>query len=99
MIGKVFALNDLTARDLMTSRVATPSLAGDASLESVQQEILEAPEDAWWVVLGLEVDEVLGIKRGDTGNLFSMKGDTRRAKRQAVQAYLSALNYSSATLG
>ena len=54
MIGKVFALNDLTARDLMTSRVATPSLAGDASLETVRQEILEAPEDAWWVVPGQE---------------------------------------------
>ena len=62
MIGKVFALNDLTARDLMTSRVATPSLAGDASLETVRQEIREAPEDAWWVVLGQEVDEVLGVQ-------------------------------------
>ncbi|WP_398322405.1 CNNM domain-containing protein [Vulcanococcus sp.] len=62
MIGKVFALNDLTARDLMTSRVATPSLAGDASLETVHQQILEAPEDAWWVVLGQEVDEVLGVQ-------------------------------------
>jgi CBS domain containing-hemolysin-like protein len=62
MIGKVFALNDLTARDLMTSRVATPSLAGDASLEAMRQDILEAPEDAWWVVLGQEVDEVLGVQ-------------------------------------
>jgi putative hemolysin len=62
MIGKVFALNDLTARDLMVSRVATPSLPGTASLESVRQEILQAPEDAWWVVLGEEVDEVLGVQ-------------------------------------
>jgi len=62
MIGKVFALNDLTARDLMVSRVATPSLPGTASLESVREEILQAPEDAWWVVLGEEVDEVLGVQ-------------------------------------
>ena len=62
MIGKVFALNDLTARDLMVSRVATPSLSGGASLDSVRQEILEAADDAWWVVLGEEVDEVLGSK-------------------------------------
>lgn len=62
MIGKVFALNDLTARDLMVSRVATPSLSGGASLDSVRQEILEAPDDAWWVVLGEEVDEVLGVQ-------------------------------------
>jgi len=61
MIGKVFALNDLTARDLMVSRVATPSLSGTASLDSVRQEILEAADDAWWVVLGEEVDEVLGV--------------------------------------
>ena len=46
-----------------------------------------------------EVDEVLGIKRDDASNLFSLKGDTRRAKRAAVQAYLAALFYSSATLG
>jgi len=62
MIGKVFALNDLTARELMVARVATPSLPGDASLESVREAILEAPEDAWWVVLGEEVDEVLGVQ-------------------------------------
>ena len=62
MIGKVFALNDLTARDLMVSRVATPSLSGAVSLDSVRTEILEAPEDAWWVVLGEEVDQVLGVQ-------------------------------------
>jgi putative hemolysin len=62
MIGKVFALNDLSARDLMVARVATPSLPGDSSLEAVRQEIIAAPEDAWWVVLGEEVDEVLGVQ-------------------------------------
>jgi CBS domain containing-hemolysin-like protein len=62
MIGKVFALNDLTARDLMVSRVATPSLPGSAPLASVHKDILAAPEDAWWVVLGEEVDEVLGVQ-------------------------------------
>lgn len=62
MIGKVFALNDLTARDLMVSRVATPSLSGAVSLNSVRDQILDAEEDAWWVVLGEEVDEVLGVQ-------------------------------------
>ena len=62
MIGKVFALNDLTARDLMVSRVATPSLSGAVSLQSVRDQILDAGEDAWWVVLGEEVDEVLGVQ-------------------------------------
>jgi CBS domain containing-hemolysin-like protein len=62
MIGKVFALNDLTARELMVARVATPSLSGASSLEAVRDEIIAAPEDAWWVVLGEEVDEVLGVQ-------------------------------------
>lgn len=46
-----------------------------------------------------EVDEVLGIRRSSNDNLFALKGDTRRAKRRAVQEYLTALFYSSATLG
>ena len=61
MIGKVFALNDLSARELMVSRVATPSLPGASSLEAEREQIIAAPEDAWWVVLGEEVDEVLGV--------------------------------------
>jgi CBS domain containing-hemolysin-like protein len=95
MIGKVFALNDLTARDLMTSRVATPSLAGDASLETVHQQILEAPEDAWWVVLGQEVDEVLGVQsreealeellRGHGHKLVSELTTFRRGDRTSVR--------------
>ena len=32
MIGKVFQLNDLTARDLMTPRVAAPTLDGSCLL-------------------------------------------------------------------
>ena len=78
MIGKVFALNDLTARDLMTSRVATPSLAGDASLEAVRDAILEAPEDAWWVVLGQEVDEVLGVQSREEALEQLLKGHGQR---------------------
>ena len=78
MIGKVFALNDLTARDLMVSRVATPSLPGAASLDSVRQEILEAPEDAWWVVLGEEVDEVLGVQSREEALSALLRGGSER---------------------
>ncbi|MCP9884340.1 DUF21 domain-containing protein [Synechococcus sp. ATX 2A4] len=60
MIGKVFQLNDLTARDLMVPRVAAPTLQGMASLESVKPQLL-AQHAPWWVVLGEEVDEVLGV--------------------------------------
>jgi CBS domain containing-hemolysin-like protein len=78
MIGKVFALNDLTARDLMVSRVATPSLPGSASLESVRQEILSAPDDAWWVVLGEEVDEVLGVQSREEALAALLQGGGAR---------------------
>jgi putative hemolysin len=78
MIGKVFALNDLTARDLMVSRVATPSLPGSASLESVREEILQAAEDAWWVVLGEEVDEVLGVQSREEALSALLQGGNQR---------------------
>ena len=60
MIAKVFQLNDLTARDLMTPRVAAPTLEGAASLEQLRSTLL-ANNAEWWVVLGDEVDEVLGV--------------------------------------
>ncbi len=60
MIAKVFQLNDLTARDLMTPRVAAPTLNGTASLEKLQPELL-SQNSQWWVVLGEEVDKVLGV--------------------------------------
>ena len=60
MIAKVFQLNDLTARDLMTPRVAAPTLDGGTSLEQLRDDLL-ANNAEWWVVLGEEVDEVLGV--------------------------------------
>ena len=60
MIAKVFQLNDLTARDLMVPRVSAPTLPGAASLEALANDLL-ANNAEWWVVLGEEVDEVLGV--------------------------------------
>ncbi|MCP9838173.1 DUF21 domain-containing protein [Cyanobium sp. N.Huapi 1H5] len=60
MIAKVFQLNDLTARDLMLPRVSAPTLAGHMSLDE-QRSTLLRHTTAWWVVLGEEVDEVLGV--------------------------------------
>jgi CBS domain containing-hemolysin-like protein len=60
MIAKVFQLNDLTARDLMVPRVAAPTLDGLATLAEQRPLLLGQPA-AWWVVLGEEVDEVLGV--------------------------------------
>ncbi len=60
MISKVFQLNDLTARDLMTPRVAAPTLDGVSTLEELQPSLLSNNEE-WWVVLGEGVDKVLGV--------------------------------------
>ena len=60
MIAKVFQLNDLTARDLMVPRVSAPTLDGHLPLADLRATLL-AQEAAWWVVLGTEVDEVLGV--------------------------------------
>jgi CBS domain containing-hemolysin-like protein len=78
MIGKVFALNDLTARDLMTSRVATPSLPGAVTLNSVREQLVQAPEDAWWVVLGEEVDQVLGVQSREEALSELLRGGGER---------------------
>ena len=60
MIAKVFQLNDFTARDLMMPRVSAPTLDGAESLESQRTTLLRQAAP-WWVVLGEEVDEVLGV--------------------------------------
>ncbi|MFM7651363.1 MAG: CNNM domain-containing protein [Vulcanococcus sp.] len=82
MIGKVFALNDLTARELMVARVATPSLPGASSLEQVRAAIIAAPEDAWWVVLGEEVDEVLGVQSREQALTELLRGEGDRLVSQ-----------------
>ncbi len=60
MIGKVFQLNDLTARDLMTPRVAAPTLDGSLSIEAQRAQLM-SNNHPWWVVLGDQVDKVLGV--------------------------------------
>ncbi len=60
MISKVFQLNDLTARDLMTPRVAAPTLDGSTTLEELRSNLL-SNNSQWWVVLGEEVDKILGV--------------------------------------
>lgn len=60
MISKVFQLNDLTARDLMTPRVSAPTLDGATTLEKLRS-ILMTNNSHWWVVLGEEVDKIIGV--------------------------------------
>ena len=65
MISKVFQLNDLTARDLMTPRVAAPTLDGSAKLNTLKNKLL-TNNSQWWVILGKEVDKILGIANKET---------------------------------
>ncbi len=60
MISKVFQLNDLTARDLMTPRVAAPTLDGLTTLKELRANLI-SNDSQWWVVLGEGVDKILGI--------------------------------------
>jgi len=60
MISKVFQLNDLTARDLMIPRVAAPTLDGGSRLKNLRSNLVKN-NSQWWVVLGEEVDKVLGV--------------------------------------
>tara|TARA_Y100001968_G_scaffold325862_1_gene367860 strand:+ start:354 stop:1352 length:999 start_codon:yes stop_codon:yes gene_type:complete len=60
MISKVFQLNDLTARDLMTPRVSAPTLDGSISLKELRSNLL-INNSQWWVVLGEKVDNVIGV--------------------------------------
>ena len=60
MISKVFQLNDLKARDLMTPRVSAPTLDGSTSINELRNNLLSTNQP-WWVVLGKEVDKVLGV--------------------------------------
>jgi len=75
MISKVFQLNDLTAKDLMTPRVAAPTLPGRVSLQSVRSNLLEN-NSTWWVVLGEEVDKVVGVANREKLLTSLLRGDS-----------------------
>lgn len=60
MLQGVFQLNDRTARDLMTPRVALTVIAGDAVIQEVQDEIIDS-QHSRIVVIGESRDEVHGV--------------------------------------
>ncbi|MEO1147733.1 MAG: hemolysin family protein [Cyanobacteria bacterium J06638_22] len=60
MIQQVFRLNDVTARDLMTPRVAITHLSGDMTLVEAKNDIF-ASQHSRIIVSGESLDEVVGI--------------------------------------
>ncbi len=76
MIGKVFQLNDLTARDLMIPRVSAPTLDGFETLTRLKDNLLNNNAQCW-VVLGKEVDKVLGIVKRERLLTALLQGHTQ----------------------
>lgn len=60
MIQRVFRLNDVTAADLMTPRVAMTYLASDRTLAEARQDIIDS-QHSRIVVIGDSIDQVIGI--------------------------------------
>lgn len=60
MIQRIFELNDSTAADLMTPRVAMTYLEGNATLTEVQDRIIKSPHSRI-VVIDSTPDQVIGI--------------------------------------
>ncbi len=84
MISKVFQLNDLTARDLMTPRVATPTLDGSLSLEKQKENILST-NCQWWVVLGAGVDSILGVSNRERLLTALVEGESHLTPSELCQ--------------
>ncbi len=60
LIERVFSLNDVTARSLMTPRVSLTYLHGDRTLGEVREQVIKSPHSRI-LVIGDAIDEVLGI--------------------------------------
>jgi CBS domain containing-hemolysin-like protein len=60
MIKRVFQMNDLTAEQIMTPRVAMTQAQADATLDAMQETILRSPHSRI-VLVGESVDDVVGI--------------------------------------
>ncbi len=74
MIAKVFQLNDLKARDLMTPRVSAPTLNGSAAIRDLKDALINN-NNQWWVVLGTGVDKVVGIANRENLLTALLKGE------------------------
>ena len=59
----------------MTPRVAAPTLPGRVSLQSVKSNLLEN-NSTWWVVLGEEVDKVVGVANREKLLTSLLRGDS-----------------------
>ncbi|NMC64171.1 MAG: HlyC/CorC family transporter [SAR324 cluster bacterium] len=78
MIHRIFKLNDVMAKDIMTPRVSITSLEGKAILAEVKDEVLRS-QHSRIVLFGDSTDEVIGIALKDEllKALIENKGETK----------------------
>lgn len=79
MIKRVFMLNDVTAADLMTPRVAMTSLPASATLSTVQEQIVNSPHSRIVITASDgEIDDVRGtaLQSELLSALVAGRGDT-----------------------
>ncbi|MBZ8180042.1 hemolysin family protein [Oscillatoria salina] len=73
MINRVFRLNDLKASDIMTPRVTTTYLSGDATLAEAKEKII-ASTHTRMLIIGESIDNVLGIALKDDLLIAMLEG-------------------------
>ena len=77
MIFKVFQLNDLKAKDLMTPRVSAPCLDGSSNLDEIS-ELIMANSSPWWVILGDKVDKIQGVVKREKMLAELINGENKK---------------------
>ena len=77
MIFKVFQLNDLKAKDLMTPRVSAPCLDGSSNLDEISKLIM-SDSSPWWVILGDKVDKIQGIVKREKMLAELINGENKK---------------------
>ena len=60
MIGRVFGLNDKSASDIMTPRIATTYLYSDSTLAEVKLDIIGS-QHSRIIVIGDSIDDIVGM--------------------------------------
>ena len=60
MLNGVFQLNDRTARELMTPRIALTTIEGDSTLSKAKHHIIQS-EHSRMIVIGETIDIILGV--------------------------------------
>lgn len=84
LINRVFELNNVTAKMIMTPRVSLTCLSGALTLEQVKQQLFDS-EHSRLVVIGKSQDEVLGVALKDELLIALLEGKSNSLVSKFVQ--------------